>query len=72
MDCEYLELCLPRGDAKITVRFFRQDAQGGHIFTASNAITKLSTKELLCMVNAYRDAFGLAGYIYFNIKRRRV
>ncbi len=66
MDCgRILSFSTPRQIAEVTRGIL--DAAGtcgGHIFTASNAITaSVPVENYLAMVNAYRDRFGLSPVI---------
>lgn len=63
MDCgNILSYASPEVIAKITREILEAGSgRGGHIFTASNAITEtVPLKNYCAMVNAYREAFGLA------------
>jgi Uroporphyrinogen decarboxylase (URO-D) len=64
MDCgRILSFCSPEEVGAVTrgiVADGAAGARGGHIFTASNAITaSVPPANYLAMVNAYRDCFGL-------------
>ena len=62
VDCgEALSYGTPESIRALTLRCLEEGAgNGGHIFTASNAITDtIPVPNYLAMVNAYREAFGL-------------